>query len=93
MVSPRKSDQESDWVDDQEFGESEIDLDENYDIDEPVDAVLTGHRVSRRDYQVPLWRLIEMCGEDRQLQMELADFGDYDDFESFDGRFMDELFV
>jgi hypothetical protein len=31
---------------------------------------------------VPLWRLIEMSREDRSLKMELADFDDYDSFDS-----------
>jgi hypothetical protein len=29
-----------------------------------------------------LWRLIEMSREDRSLKMELADFDDYDSFDS-----------
>lgn len=35
--------------------------------------------------RVPLWRLIEMSRENRHLQMELADFEDYDDFEAAHG--------
>lgn len=29
----------------------------------------------------PLWRLIEMSNEDRDLRSEMADFADYDEFE------------
>jgi hypothetical protein len=37
--------------------------------------------------RVPVWRLIEMSRENRHLQMELADFEDYDDFEAAHGDF------
>lgn len=77
-------DPEEDWVeegdteldlsmsdDDLEFTDYDNDNDNDIDIDE-VDAP-AGYRE-----RVPLWRLIEMSREDRNLKMELADFEDYD---------------
>lgn len=37
--------------------------------------------------RVPVWRLIEMSRENRHLKMELADFEDYDEFETAQGDF------
>jgi hypothetical protein len=37
--------------------------------------------------RVPVWRLIEMSRENRHLKMELADFEDYDDFETAQGEY------
>ncbi|HEX9851400.1 MAG TPA: hypothetical protein VGA68_00225, partial [Woeseiaceae bacterium] len=37
--------------------------------------------------RVPVWRRIEMSRENRHLKMELADFEDYDDFETAQGNY------
>ena len=37
--------------------------------------------------KTPVWRLIEMSRENRHLKMELADFEDYDDFETAHGDY------
>lgn len=94
MTTLEKSQAESEWVDDEELSASAIDFDDDYNNDESIARDnLNEHRTMRRHDRVPLWRLIEMSSEDRELRMELADFGDYDDFERFDRRFADELSV
>ena len=80
---------ESEWVDDDPEMESSMEMDEEelefegFESEETNIEGTAGKPASQRDY-VPLWRLIEMSREDRSLRMELADFEDYEDFDSVD---------
>ncbi|HLT92334.1 MAG TPA: hypothetical protein VKZ85_15470 [Woeseiaceae bacterium] len=93
MATPTDIEPVPEWVEDDdpeseltmEMDDEELEFDEFPDEeDELVAKAGTGD--GSRDY-VPLWRLIEMSHEDRSLRMELADFEDYDDFDSHDGDY------
>jgi hypothetical protein len=60
-----------------DFSDDEEDAGDHAGKDEPESAA----------DRVPVWRLIEMSRENRHLKMELADFEDYDDFETAQGDY------
>jgi hypothetical protein len=60
-----------------DFSDDEEDAGDHAGKDEPESAA----------DRVPVWRLIEMSRENRHLKMELADFEDYDDFETAHGDY------
>lgn len=91
MATPPDKEPVPEWVDEDpeialtmEMDDEELEFDEFSEEENAVGAKAVSN--SPRDY-VPLWRLIEMSREDRSLKMELADFEDYDDFESYDGDY------
>ncbi len=62
------------------------------DFSDDEEAAGDGARASAKEAEaaadrVPVWRLIEMSRENRHLKMELADFEDYDDFETAQGDY------
>lgn len=92
MTIPREPQPDTGWADDEGLAETDVDFDAVFDGQNAIDGDGANEvRVLRRESSVPLWRLIEMSGEDRELRMALADLGDYEDFEKFGRKFMDEL--
>jgi hypothetical protein len=72
------------WVEEDPEIELTMEMDdEELEFDEFAEegAVKEAAATESREH-VPLWRLIEMSREDRSLKMELADFDDYDSFDS-----------
>lgn len=71
------------WVDDDPEIALTMEMDDELEFDDFSEQVeeLAGAAEAARE-QVPLWRLIEMSREDRSLRMELADFDQYDEFDS-----------
>jgi hypothetical protein len=71
--NPRPDDE---WAD----GEAEPMEDDllfaDYDLDDEL-----SDRQTEIQYQVSIWRLIEMSREDKRLKRAMVDFEDYDDFE------------
>jgi hypothetical protein len=92
MAKPPEAEPQSEWIEDGPEMESSMEMDdeelefEQFDGEESAIEVKAGKSVAERDY-VPLWRLIEMSREDRSLKMELADFEDYEDFDSVGGEY------
>ncbi len=90
MATPREIEPEIAWEDASEdlmeFDmEDEVlfdDFDEDTDDDEVTDFEYAD--------DIPTWRLIEMAREDRFLKSELADFDDYDIFDTADNGFLSE---
>lgn len=76
--------------DDREFFDLDpIDDDADFDgFDVETDD---GDRPASNQVCVPLWRLIEIARENRDLKWSMADFADYDDFEDLDGGFAGEF--
>lgn len=68
--------------------ELELMTDDDFEVDEfdDEDDVLAEEPEARAEPagNVPVWRLIEMSRENRFLQRELADFEDYDAYDSWD---------
>lgn len=60
------------------MADEDFDFDDDPELDDEPDT--TSRSVSGNN--VPVWRLIEMSREDRYLARELADFEDYDDFDT-----------
>jgi hypothetical protein len=71
------------WVEEDPEIELTMEMDdEDLEFEEfAEDGAVKAVEQSPREH-VPLWRLIEMSREDRSLKMELADFDDYDAFDS-----------
>lgn len=92
MAKPPEAEPQSEWIEDGPELESSMEMDddelefEEFEAEETAIEVKGGKAAPERDY-VPLWRLIEMSREDRSLRMELADFEDYEDFDSVDGEY------
>lgn len=73
-----------DWRDD--AMEMDCMSDDDFELDDLVDdepSDLPEEFVTGTEGSVPVWRLIEMSRENRFLERELADFDDYDVFDSY----------
>lgn len=87
---------DEDWSDD-ELDDTETDMKDTDDLDfddfdgdleETSDELQNSRSTSassRGESSTPLWRLIEMSRESRRLLDDLADFEDYEFYDSVDG--------
>jgi hypothetical protein len=96
MASVVESQVESDLYDDDELMDTDLELDdtdpEDFDeFDEDDDGVIAARRVADRESRVPLWRLIEMSGENRKLKLDIADFEDYEIYDIYEGDLAENL--
>jgi hypothetical protein len=72
------------WVDDEADAYPEMDImDEDLEIEDLDESEDLQELPEPTQESVPLWRLIEMSREDRLLKRELADFTEYEGFDSF----------
>jgi len=84
MPPQTELDETMDWHDD--AAETDWMSDDDFDLDELVDDEtdeLPDETATEAGGSVPVWRLIEMSRENRYLERELADFEDYDAFDSY----------
>ena len=96
MASVVESQVESDLYDDDELMDTDLELDdadpEDFDeFDEDDDGVIGARRMAGRESRVPLWRLIEMSGENRKLKLDIADFEDYEIYDIYEGDLAENL--
>lgn len=96
MASVVESQVESDLYDDDELMDTDLELDdadpEDFDeFDDDDDGVIDARRMADRESRVPLWRLIEMSGENRKLKLDIADFEDYEIYDIYEGDLAESL--
>lgn len=96
MTGVVESQVDNDLYDDEELMDADLELDgtdpDDFDeFAEDDDEILVSRRSENRDSHVPLWRLIEMSGENRKLKLDIADFEDYEIYDAFDGDLAEGL--
>jgi hypothetical protein len=95
MTGVVESQVDNDLYDDEELMDADLELDgtdpEDFDEFAEEDDILESRRSGNRESHVPLWRLIEMSGENRRLKLDIADFEDYEIYDAFDGDLAETL--
>lgn len=96
MTGVMESQVDDDLYDDEELMDADLELDDTDPEDfeefaEDDDEIRESRRAENRESHVPLWRLIEMSGENRRLKLDIADFEDYEIYDAFDGDLAESL--
>lgn len=96
MASVVESQVDADVYDDDDLMDEDLELEgaDPDDFDEfgdEDDEILVTRRSEERESRVPLWRLIEMSGENRKLKLDIADFEDYEIYDGYDGDLAEGL--